>query len=85
MNIRPLTTAHLRVDHQCFVNQCLEGQISAGDFEWKFTWAFGQGELFVEPPLGRALIKDALERFLVSTDYELEPGADYTFTIRAKF
>ena len=63
----------------------MEGKITAGGFQWKFIWAFGQGELMVEPPLGRALIKDALERFLVRTDYNLETGGDYTFAIRAKF
>ena len=82
---RASTTAYISIDHQSFSKQCLEGKISAGDFEWKFIWAFGQGELFVEPPLGRALIKDALEKFLVRTDYNLEPGGDYSFTIRAKF
>ena len=85
MSTKPLTTAHISVEHQCFSTQCMNGNISAGDFEWKFIWAFGKGELLVEPPLGRALIKDALEKFLVNTDYNLEPGGDNTFTIRAKF
>jgi hypothetical protein len=31
------------------------------------------------------LIQDALFRFLVRTDYRLEPGGDYSFTVRAKF
>jgi len=32
-----------------------------------------------------ALIKDALERYLVKADYKLESGEDYIFTVRAKF
>ena len=79
------TTAHIIVEQQCFNKEYLKGKISAGEFEWDFTWAFGKGELYVNPPLGRALIKDALERFLVKTDYSLETGGDYNFTIRAKF
>ena len=85
MNQKPSTTAHLIVEQQCFNQKCLKGKISAGEFQWDFTWAFGKGELHVEPPLGRALIKDALERFLMQTDYNLETGSDYAFTIRAKF
>ncbi|MDC0309997.1 DUF3146 family protein, partial [Synechococcus sp. AH-551-J03] len=27
----------------------------------------------------------ALLRFLVKSDYDLEPGGDYTFTVRARF
>ncbi len=85
MSKKPLTTAHLRVLHQCFSKKCLEGEISAGDFHWHFIWAFGRGELYVEPSLGRALIQDALLRFLINADYHLEPGGDYMFTVRAKF
>ena len=48
-------------------------------------WAFDRGELRVEPSLGRALIEDALLRFLVRADYKLEPGGDYNFTVRARF
>ena len=81
----PTTVAYLRIDSQCFSKQYLKGIINAGDFEWEFKWSFGKGELLVEPPLGRALIKDALERFLVRADYKLEIGSDYSFTIRAKF
>ena len=61
----PSTTAHLRVLRQCFQRQCLEGEVVAGGFEWEFSWAFDRGELTVEPSLGRALIEDALLRFLV--------------------
>jgi len=85
MDQKPSTTAYIRVEQQCFNKKYLKGKLSAGEFEWDFTWAFGKGELYVEPPLGRALIKDALERFLIKADYDLETGGDYFFTIRAKF
>ena len=81
----PATTAHLRVLRQCFQDQCVEGEVAAGGFQWQFYCAFDRGELTVEPSLGRALIQDALFRFLVRTDYRLEPGGDYSFTVRAKF
>ena len=82
---KPSTTAYLQVHKQCFKQKKVEGVVRAGDFEWRFIWAFHQGQLFIEPPLGRALIKDALERYLVSTDYKLESGGDYIFTVRSKF
>ena len=85
MSRLPSTTAHLRVHRQSFSDQFLEGEVSAGGFEWSFRWAFDRGELSVEPSLGRALIQDALLRFLVKTDYNLEPGGDYLFTVRARF
>ena len=44
-----------------------------------------KGLLKVNPPLGRALIEDALLRFLLKKDYELETGHEYKFTISAKF
>ena len=73
----PVTKAHLRVLHQSFSEKCLIGEVSAGDFTWHFTWAFGRGELNVEPSLGRALIEDALMRFLIQADYHLEPGDNH--------
>ena len=79
MKSLPKTTAHLRVLHQNFSEQFLNGEVSAGGFEWQFTWAFSQGKLTVEPSLGRALIEDALMRFLIRTDYKLEAGGDYIF------
>ena len=85
MTSLPATTAHLRVNRQCFRDHVLEGAVSAGGFEWTFHWAFDRGQLRVEPSLGRALIEDALLRFLVRTDYRLEPGGDYNFTVRARF
>ncbi len=85
MSELPSTTAHLRVNRQNFSKQFLDGEVSAGEFEWRFTWTFGTGELSVEPSLGRALIQDSLLRFLIRSDYHLEPGSEYVFTVRSKF
>ena len=85
MNQNPTTTAHLRVHSQNFSTKSIEGEVSAGEFNWEFIWKFNNGELLVEPSLGRALIQDALLRFLIQTDYRLEAGSDYNFTVRAKF
>ena len=85
MSQLPSTTAHLRVHRQSFDEKCLDGEVSAGGFEWQFRWAFDRGELRVEPSLGRALIEDALMRFLIKADYHLEPGGDYKFTVRSQF
>ena len=81
----PSTTAYLQIHKQCFNQQKVEGVVRAGNFEWNFIWSFHKGQLFVEPPLGRALIKDALERYLVNADYKLESGGDYIFKVRARF
>ena len=85
MSHLPCTTAHLRVCRQSFSEKYIDGEVSAGGYEWKFSWGFERGELNVEPPLGRALIKDALLRFLVKSDYHLEPGGDYMFKVRSRF
>ncbi len=85
MNKLPSTEAHLRVLHQSFSERSINGEISAGEFEWQFKWEFGRGELSVEPSLGRALIEDALMRFLIKTDYCLEAGGNYSFVVRAQF
>jgi len=66
------------------VLQRLEGEVSAGSYRWTFCWCFDRGELSVHPSLGRALIEDALLRFLLRSDYQLEPGGDYAFTVRAR-
>lgn len=81
----PATTAQLRVLRRSFRPAVMEGEVSAGGFQWTFLWAFDRGELLVEPSLGRALIQDALLRFLLRDDYQLEPGGDYAFTVRASF
>ena len=85
MRSRPETVAHLSVKEYCFKKKQLKGIIVASQFQWQFTWSFGNGSLYVNPPLGRALIEDALLRFLLKKDYELEAGNEYKFTISAKF
>jgi hypothetical protein len=85
MSRLPTTTARLRVLRQSFSPCLLEGEVSAGAFQWSFRWEFDRGELSVEPSLGRALIQDALLRYLLQADYQLEPGGDYAFTVRASF
>ena len=45
----PATKAHLRVDRQCFQDQCLEGEVSAGGYEWTFRWAFIAGNFALNP------------------------------------
>ena len=81
----PTTTAQLRVLRHSFHPCLLEGEVAAGSFQWTFRWRFDRGELLVEPSLGRALIQDALLRFLLKADYQLEAGGDYAFTVRASF
>ena len=85
MRPKPETTAHLSVKEYCFSKKQVKGTVKASQFRWQFTWSFDSGLLFVNPPLGRALIQDALLRFLLKKDYELEAGNDYKFTISAKF
>ncbi len=85
MKSKPETTAHLSVEKYCFTKKEVKGVVEASQFKWHFTWSFGKGILFVQPPLGRALIEDSLLRFLLKKDYELESGNEYQFTISAKF
>ncbi len=79
----PQTTAHVRIIRQSWQQGKIEGEVIANDLEWQFEWCFSRGELSVEPSLGRALIQEPLGRFLEQRDYQLEPGGDYSFTIRA--
>ncbi|MFN9631492.1 MAG: DUF3146 family protein [Cyanobacteriota bacterium] len=85
MSRLPSTTAQLRVLRQSFHPCRLEGEVMAGGFHWTFCWAFDRGELTIEPSLGRALIQDALMRYLLRADYQLEAGGDYAFIVRAAF
>jgi len=85
MHSLPVTTAYVRVHQKSFSDQFLAGEVSAAGFEWQFRWTFASGELIVEPSLGRALIQDALLRFLIKDDYILEPGGDYIFMVRSQF
>ena len=80
----PETTAHVRIIRQSWQQGSIEGEVRANHYEWNFRWHFRRGQLIVEPSLGRALIKEPLGRFLEARDYQLEPGGDYSFTIRAE-
>ena len=82
---KPETVANVNVKEYCFTKQQIKGVVEASQFKWTFTWSFNKGSLLVNPPLGRALIHDALLRFLLKKDYELEAGNEYRFTISAKF
>ena len=85
MRSKPETTASVMVKEYCFSKKQIQGVVEASQFKWTFTWCFNKGLLLVSPPLGRALIEDALLRFLLKKDYELEAGREYKFTISAKF
>ena len=82
---KPETVANVSVKEYCFSKKQIRGVVEASQFKWTFTWFFNKGLLLVSPALGRALIEDALLRFLLKKDYELEAGNDYKFTIAAKF
>jgi hypothetical protein len=78
----PETTAHIRIIRHSWQQGRIEGEVRANQYEWQFQWCFRQGQLLLQPSLGRALIKEPLSRFLEQQDYKLEPGGDYSFTIR---
>jgi hypothetical protein len=80
----PETTAHVRILRQSWQQGEIEGEVRANHYEWQFRWMFRGGQLVIQPSLGRALIKEPLGRFLEARDYQLEPGGDYSFTIRAE-
>ena len=85
MRSKPETIANLSINEYCFSKKQIKGIVKASQFEWTFIWSFNKGLLSVNPPLGRALIEDALLRFLIKKDYELEAGNEYKFAISAKF
>ena len=85
MTIKPETTVYVSIKEYNFNTRELKGIVEASDFRWDFTWSFTQGNLYVKPPLGRALIEDSLLRFLIKNDYELESGGNYKFTVSSKF
>ena len=85
MRFKPETIANVSVKDYCFSKKQIKGVVEASQFKWDFIWSFNKGLLLVSPPLGRALIEDALLRFLLKKDYELEAGNEYQFTISAKF
>lgn len=79
----PVTTARLQVLNQDLHLGLCKGQVWAGEFAWVFHWHFRQGKLRLEPSLGRALIEDALLRFLLRCDHQLDVGGEYSFLVRA--
>ena len=85
MSTKPETTVYVSIKEYNFSTRELKGFVEASEFHWNFTWSFTKGKLFVNPPLGRALIEDSLLRFLIKKDYELESGSDYKFTVSSKF
>tara|TARA_B100001029_G_C14958615_1_gene393062 strand:- start:58 stop:315 length:258 start_codon:yes stop_codon:yes gene_type:complete len=85
MRPKPETIANVSVREYCFSKKQIKGVVEASQFKWTFTWTFNKGLLLVNPSLGRALIEDALLRFLLKKDYELEAGNEYKLTISAKF
>ena len=85
MRAKPETVANISVKEYCFSKKQIKGVVEASQFKWTFTWSFIQWLLYVNPPLGRALIEDALLRFLLKKDYELEAGNQYNLIISAKF
>ena len=85
MHLKPETIANLNIKEYCFSKKQIKGVVEASQFKWSFIWSFKKGLLLVNPPLGRALIENALLKFLLKKDYELETGNEYKFTISAKF
>ena len=85
MQSKPETIANVSIKEHSFSKKQIQGVVEASQFKWTFTWSFSKGLLLMHPPLGRALIEDALLRFLLKKDYELEAGNDYKLTISAKF
>ena len=85
MRSKPETIANVSIKEFSFSKNQINGIVVASLFKWSFTWSFNNGSLLVNPPLGRALIEDALLRFLLKKDYKLEAGNEYKFTISAKF
>ena len=85
MNSRPKTTVYVQIKEFNFRSKLLKGSLEASEFRWDFTWSFNKGKLFINPPLGRALVEDSLLRFLLNKDYLLESGNEYKFTVFSKF
>jgi len=72
MRSKPETIANVSVKEYCFSKKQIQGIVEASQFKWTFKYSFNKGLLKVNPPLGRALIEDALLRFLLKKDYDLE-------------
>jgi len=85
METKPETIVYLIVQEYCFTKKQMKGVVKASQFKWQFTWSFGKGLLILDPPLGRALIENAILRFLLKNDYKLEAGSEYKFIVSSKF
>jgi len=79
----PQTEVTVRVTSRSLVLGQLEGEVEGGQYLWTFRWSFRPARLEMHPSLGRALIKEPLQRFLEKNDYRLELGESYAFTVRA--
>ena len=85
MHSKPETIANVSIKEYSLSKKQIQGIVKASQFRWTFTWSFPKGLLTINPPLGRALIENALLKFLLKKDYELEAGNEYKFSISAKF
>ncbi len=65
MRSKPETIANVSIKEYSFSNKQIQGVVEASQFKWTFTWSFHKGLLTINPPLGRALIEDALLRFFI--------------------
>ncbi|NJN76625.1 MAG: DUF3146 family protein [Synechococcaceae cyanobacterium RL_1_2] len=85
MSTNPRTIAYVSVTRHSLAQGVIAGKVKASSYQWQFEWCFRKDELIVNPSLGRALILEPLSRFLERSDYHLEAGGDYEFSLRAKF
>ena len=85
MSPKPETIANVSVKEYCFSKKQIQGVVEASQFKWTFTYAFNKGLLKVNPPLGRALIENALLKFLLKKDYELESGMSISSLFQPSF
>ena len=85
MHSKPVTIANVSIKEYSLSKKQIQGIVKASQFRWTFIWSFHKGLLTINPPLGRALIENALLKFLLKKDYELEAGNEYKFSISAKF
>jgi len=81
----PETIAYLSITSQSWPLGKIAGEVRASTYLWSFEWRFRQGKLLIKPSLGKALIVEPLTRFLERSDYQLEPGGNYEFTVRSDF
>lgn len=82
---RPETKVQVKILQHSWQKGEIRGEVWASSFQWQFQWSFTRGQLQVKPALGKSLIFEPLGRFLERSDYQLEPGGDYEFTVKALF